>query len=133
MGWGVALSKERAKRRAEREAAGETGQVREQAEAVLAARPGEPVRRGAAKPQPKQPSKAAAVPWWRRLFRPRHGRRRFSRRTRAQRAMVVFTVVAVIGLIWILADDWGVRIGLSLVAVVATPALVTMALGRSHR
>jgi hypothetical protein len=47
--------------------------------------------------------------------------------------MVGFTVVAVLGLIWLLADDWGVRIGLSLVAVFATPALVTMALGRSHR
>jgi hypothetical protein len=47
--------------------------------------------------------------------------------------MVVFTVVAVLGLIWLLVDDWGVRIGLSLLAVIATPALVTMALGRSHR
>ncbi|MBA2416654.1 MAG: hypothetical protein H0V64_12365 [Geodermatophilaceae bacterium] len=45
----------------------------------------------------------------------------------------MFVVAAVLGLIWLLADDWGVRIGLSLVAVFATPAFVTMALGRSHR
>ncbi len=47
--------------------------------------------------------------------------------------MVVFTVLAVLALIWLLTDDLSVRIGLSLVAIVATPALVTMALGRSHR
>lgn len=126
------MSKERAKRRAEREAAGETGEVKERAEAVLAARPGEPVRRGQ-RPTPAHPRAAVAQPWWRRWWHPHHGRRRFSRRTRAQRAMVVFIVVAVLGLIWLLVDDWSVRIGLSLVAVFATPALVTMALGRSHR
>ncbi|MEJ7703994.1 MAG: hypothetical protein WKF47_10100 [Geodermatophilaceae bacterium] len=136
------MSKERAKRRAEREiaaAAGDAGQTREQAEAVLAARPGGPARREQrstptqSRPHSHPHHKGVAQPWWRRIFQPRHGRRRFSRRTRAQRAMVVFTVVAVLGLIWLLVDDWSVRIGLSLVAVVATPALVTMALGRSHR
>ena len=132
------MSKERAKRRAEREiaaAAGDAGQTREQAEAVLAARPGGPARREqrSTPTQSRPHHKGVAQPWWRRIFQPRHGRRRFSRRTRAQRAMVVFTVVAVLGLIWLLVDDWSVRIGLSLVAVVATPALVTMALGRSHR
>lgn len=130
------MSKERAKRRAEREAAMpavEGEKTRERAEAVLAARPGEKVR-GAQRSTPARPhAKAAALPWWKRIFQPRHGRRRFSRRTRSQRAMVVFTVVAVLALIWLLTDDLSVRIGLSLVAVVATPALVTMALGRSHR
>lgn len=128
------MSKERARRRAEREATAATSgaETREQAEAVLAARPGEPTRRPP-RAAPTRGHPRATQPWWRRLFEPRHGRRRFSRRTRAQRAMVVFTVVAVLGLIWLLVDDWGVRIGLSLLAVIATPALVTMALGRSHR
>lgn len=131
------MSKERAKRRAEREAAGAaggTGPARERAEATLAARPGEQARAvqrpAPARPRPKS---TAEQSWWQRLFRPRHHRRRFSRRTRSQRVTIVFVVAAVLGLIWLLADDWGVRIGLSLVAVFATPAFVTMALGRSHR
>ncbi|MDQ3465835.1 MAG: hypothetical protein M3500_14345, partial [Actinomycetota bacterium] len=101
---------------------------------TLAARPGEQARRvqrpAPARPHPKS---TAEQSWWKRLFRPRHHRRRFSRRTRSQRVTIVFVVAAVLGLIWLLADDWGVRIGLSLVAVFATPAFVTMALGRSHR
>ncbi|MGI8691667.1 MAG: hypothetical protein ACR2JK_02030 [Geodermatophilaceae bacterium] len=125
------MSKERAKRRAEREAADESG--RERAEAVLAARPGAPAPRAQKASPTRAHPKSAPQPWWRRLFQPRHGRRRFSRRTRSQRAMVVFTVLAVLALIWLLTDDLSVRIGLSLVAIVATPALVTMALGRSHR
>ena len=129
------MSKERAKRRAEREATGATaGSGRQQAESTLAARPGEPVRR-AQRPAPARPNSKSAPrqTWWQRMLHPRHHRRKFTRRTRSQRVTIVFVVAAVLGLIWLLADDWGVRIGLSLVAVFATPAFVTMALGRSHR
>lgn len=133
------MSKERAKRRAEREAGGttgESGQVTQRAEAPRAARPAPPAKRPATKrpapPKPRSKSRAPQ-PWWRRLVKPRHRQRRFTRRTRAQRVTIALIVIAVLGLIWFLADDWGVRIGLSLVAVFATPALVTMALGRSHR
>lgn len=59
--------------------------------------------------------------------------RRYSRRTRAQRATIILVTLAVLALVWFLADDWGVRIAVSLVAVVATPALATLVLGRSNR
>ncbi|CAN5687968.1 hypothetical protein BH18ACT7_BH18ACT7_12610 [soil metagenome] len=45
----------------------------------------------------------------------------------------MFAVVAVLALVWLVVDDWGVRIALSMLAFIATPALVTMVLGRSHR
>lgn len=113
------MSKDRARRRAEREAAAPD---RERAEAALAAPSGHPTARG----------RAARRPWWQRWW-PRSGRPRFSRRTRAQRATVIFAVLAVLVLVWLVTDDWGVRVALALLAVIATPALVTMVLGRSHR
>ena len=114
------MSKERARRRAERE-----DQARARAESLLAA------------PAPR-PAGASALDrllgrsgrrWW----RLRSGRRRYSRRTRAQRGTIAVIVLVVLGLVWLLVDGWGTRVGLSLLALLATPALVTMALGRSQR
>jgi len=121
------VSKERAKRRAEREEAGAS--TREQAESALAGHADAQKRAGG---PPARSKRAAQRSWWDRVVHP-HGRRRFSRQTRTQRATVIFAMVAVVALVWIVADDWGLRIALTLAALLATPAVVTMALGRSHR
>ncbi len=120
------MSKERARRRAERDAADASTETRDRAEATLAAGPSRHKTSPTARQRPANRS------WWERWRHP-HGRRRFSRRTRTQRATVVFAVVAVLALVWLVVDDWGVRIALSMLAFIATPALVTMVLGRSHR
>ena len=118
------MSKERARRRAEREAA--AAGTRERAEATLASDETRHKPSSTARQRPAQRS------LWDRWRHP-HGRRRFSRRTRAQRATVAFAVLAVLVLVWLVVDDWGIRIALSIVAILATPPLVTMVLGRSHR
>jgi Flp pilus assembly protein TadB len=59
--------------------------------------------------------------------------RRWSRRTRAQRATTVL-VLAGIGLVaYLLVDSWSGRIAVWLVALLAAPAVLTMVLGRSTR
>jgi len=59
--------------------------------------------------------------------------RRWSRRTRAQRATVVLALVGVALLTYLLVDSWSVRVAVVLAALIATPAVVTIALGRSTR
>jgi multisubunit Na+/H+ antiporter MnhG subunit len=59
--------------------------------------------------------------------------RRWSRRTRQQRATILLVLLAVGLFTYLLVDQWTVRIAVLLVALVATPALVTMALDRSTR
>ena len=59
--------------------------------------------------------------------------RRWSRRTRNQRATVVLLLLAVGVFTFLLVDSWSLRIPILLVALLATPALVTMALDRSTR
>ncbi len=114
------MSKERARRRAERESQG-----RARAESLLAAPAARPAGTGAL----GRLLGRSGRPWW----RLRSGRRRYSRRTRAQRGTIAVIVLVVLGLDWLFVDEWGARVGLSLLALLATPALVTMALGRSHR
>ena len=59
--------------------------------------------------------------------------RRWSRRTRGQRAATVL-VLAGVGLFgYLLVDSWSGRIAVWLVALLAAPAVLTMVLGRSTR
>lgn len=58
---------------------------------------------------------------------------RWSRRTRAQRAAVAVILLGVLIITWLVTPSWNIRIAMLLVAVIATPALVTMALDRSSR
>ena len=58
---------------------------------------------------------------------------RWSRRTRTQRAGTVLVLAAVLIVTYLLVDDWSVRIAVALVALLATPAIVTMFLDRSTR
>ena len=76
----------------------------------------------------RQDRRRAAV----RTVLPRRSRR-WTRRTRGQRATTVL-VLAGIGLFaFLLVDSWSVRIAVMLVALLATPAVVTMLLDRSTR
>jgi NhaP-type Na+/H+ or K+/H+ antiporter len=59
--------------------------------------------------------------------------RRWSRRTRQQRAAVVLVLFGIGLLTYLLVDSWSVRVAVLLGALLATPALVTMALDRSTR
>jgi hypothetical protein len=45
----------------------------------------------------------------------------------------VLLLLAVGVLTYLLVDDWGVRVAVALVALLATPALLTMTLDRSTR
>jgi hypothetical protein len=56
---------------------------------------------------------------------------RWSRRTRAQRAAVGGILLGIGLLSWLLTPSWDIRIAIWLTALLATPALVTMALDRS--
>jgi ferric-dicitrate binding protein FerR (iron transport regulator) len=58
---------------------------------------------------------------------------RFSRRTREQRAITVVLLLAVAVGAYVLLDSWAPRIGVLLLALIATPAIVTMILDRSSR
>jgi hypothetical protein len=112
------MSRERARRRAVR-----------QAEA--ARRAAEAAERTA-----RQVARRRRLARWRVAFRsalPWLPGQRFSRRTRTQRAAVVGILGAVLVLTWILTPSWNIRIAMLLVALVATPALVTLVLDRSTR
>jgi hypothetical protein len=60
-------------------------------------------------------------------------RRRWSRRTREQRAIIVVVLLAVAVAAYVLLDSWAPRVGVVLLALLATPAIVTMILDRSTR
>jgi hypothetical protein len=60
-------------------------------------------------------------------------RRRWSRRTREQRAITVVVLLAIAVAAYVLLDSWAPRIGVVLLALLATPAIVTMILDRSTR
>jgi Flp pilus assembly protein TadB len=111
------MSKERARRREEREAetARRVVEARARTDREIAAR-----RRRA--------RRSAAV----RSVLPR-GRRRWSRRTREQRAITVVALLAIAVAAYVLLDSWAPRVGVVLLALVATPAIVTMVLDRSTR
>ena len=110
------MSKERARRREAREAdsARRVAEARARTEREIEAR-----RRRA--------RRTAAL----RSLLPR--RRRWSRRTREQRAITVVVLLAVAVGAYVLLDSWAPRVGVVLLALLATPAIVTMILGRSTR
>jgi hypothetical protein len=100
------MSKERARRRAERLAA------LEKKKATEARR----VRR-----------RALA----RKLKPPRIGRSgRLYRRSRGQRVGIIVVPLAAVALIWLLVPDLALRVVLTVVIVIALPALVVVTLGR---
>ena len=110
------MSKERAQRREAREAdsARRVAEARARTEREIEAR-----RRRA--------RRTAAL----RSLLPR--RRRWSRRTREQRAITVVVLLAIAVGAYVLLDSWAPRIGVVLLALLATPAIVTMILDRSTR
>jgi hypothetical protein len=112
------MSKERARLRAERQAAAaqKAAQARVRA-AKLAARKQrrERVRRAS------------------RSFLPWTPGQRYTRRTRTQRGTVVAVLIAVLVLVWVNTTTWGPRIAALLVAILITPAAVTLFLDRSSR
>lgn len=112
------MSKERARRRAERQAAA----TRAQAEAARRDRARVELRR-------RRLARRAAV---RRLV-PRLPGRGYSRRTREQRVSMVMVIVSVGVLAWLLFDSWTLRVAVLVVTLMATPVLATAVLGRSHR
>ncbi len=110
------MSKERAQRREAREAdsARRVAEARARTEREIEAR-----RRRA--------RRTAAL----RSLLPR--RRRWSRRTREQRAITVVVLLAIAVGAYVLLDSWAPRVGVVLLALLATPAIVTMILDRSTR
>jgi len=110
------VSKERAQRREAREAdsARRVAEARARTEREIEAR-----RRRA--------RRTAAL----RSLLPR--RRRWSRRTREQRAITVVVLLAIAVGAYVLLDSWAPRVGVVLLALLATPAVVTMILDRSTR
>jgi hypothetical protein len=58
---------------------------------------------------------------------------RFSRRTRQQRAITVVLLLAIAVGAYVVLDSWAPRVGVILLALLATPAIVTMILDRSSR
>jgi Flp pilus assembly protein TadB len=57
----------------------------------------------------------------------------WSRRTREQRAITVVVLLAIAVAAYVLLDSWAPRVGVVLLALLATPAVVTMILDRSTR
>jgi Flp pilus assembly protein TadB len=110
------LSKERARRREARVAdtARRVAEARARTEREIAARR-------------RRERRTAAV----RSLLPR--RRRWSRRTREQRAIIAVVLLAVAVAAYVLLDSWAPRVGVVLLALLATPAIVTMILDRSTR
>lgn len=112
------MSKERARRREAREAMG------------APAGPRRPRRATSSRPRAESALARRRPHRWR---PPGFGSGRFTRRTRTQRATIGLILLAVVLMIWFVAEDWGVRVGLTLAALIAAPALITLALGRSNR
>ena len=99
------MSKERARRRAERLALLEKKKVAEK----------------------RRSRRRAAL----RKLKPRIGRSgRLYRRSRRQRVGIVVVPLAAAALIWLLVPDMALRVVLTVVIVIALPALVVVVLGR---
>lgn len=107
------MSKERAVRRAEREA--EAAAARAERQRVAARR--NKRRQVARRLRPKLP---------------RRGRvgKLYPRRTRAQRSAIVVLFALAVLVVWLTVDDLATRIALTIVLLIALPAIVVMALGR---
>ena len=112
------MSRERARRRAARQA--------------VAARRAEESRARAAKLAARRRRRG----WPRRVARsvlPFSPGQRYSRRTRTQRGVVLAVLLAVFVLVWANTSTWGPRIAALLAAILVTPAVVTLFLDRSTR
>jgi Flp pilus assembly protein TadB len=116
------MAKERARRRAEREAAAQARREATEAAAARRARRAERAER----------LRSALIPAALRRRRGRVGRWR-TRHSSAQRA-VVYSVAAVAAvLLWFLVESWPLRIALSVLALVAFPVVLTLVFGRTAR
>ena len=112
------MSRERARRRAEREAeaARRTAEAQSRAARLAARRRRrERLRRAVRSLLPFSPGQ------------------RYSRRTRGQRATVLAVLVAVLALVWVNTTTWGPRVAALLAAALITPAAVTLLLDRGSR
>ncbi|HEX5493165.1 MAG TPA: hypothetical protein VFX70_01145 [Mycobacteriales bacterium] len=58
---------------------------------------------------------------------------RWNRRTQAQRGVIVAVLLAALVVVWIGTGSWPLRIAFLLIAVIVTPAVVTLFLDRSSR
>jgi hypothetical protein len=104
------LAKERARRRALREAeAARTAAVRERAQARR--------RRRRALARRLTPTR-------------RRTGRMLPRRSKGERAGIVILTVFVLGLIWLVLDDLALRVALTILVVLGLPAIVVAVLGR---
>ena len=110
------MSKERARRRAVREAASR------QRAAAAAARTAKQVARRRRRVRIRAAVRTA-LPWL--------PGQRWSRRTRGQRYAVGGVLLGVGVFAWLITPSWDIRIAVWLTALLAAPALITMALDRS--
>jgi len=105
------MSKERARRRAEREAIALLERARRERKTQRRLR-----RRAVARRLvPKRPGRTGKL---------------FARRTRAQRATIAIGVILALILVWTLIDSLSTRLGLTAFVLVATPILVVLTLDR---
>jgi Flp pilus assembly protein TadB len=104
------VSKERARRRAEREAARAVAEAKR-------------LRR-----ERWRASRRAIV----RAVKPRQRRRAWllGRRSPGQRALIAGTAIALLGAVWYLVDSWPLRIAFSLLLVLVLPVLVIVTFDR---
>ncbi len=72
------------------------------------------------------------VPRVPRLFRRRRGVKVWTRRTRTQRAAVVAIGFATIVLTMLFIESWPIRLAVFALVAIGTPALSTLAMGRSR-
>jgi Flp pilus assembly protein TadB len=109
------MSKERARRRAERQLLAERRQAAQQAA------------------RDRQLARQRRGRLWRRIFRAgRRGRPAASARTRERRAIIASTLLVVLVLTYLMTRSIGMVIGVLLIAAVATPALVAVLTNRSR-
>jgi hypothetical protein len=110
------LSRERARRRAEREAEqARLAAVRAEREARLARRRARRDRLAALVPRPVRVARQGGL---------------IARRRRAQNAVVAVLFVLVQALAWTLLDGWAARAGVLVLSVLLVPVLVTVVFDR---
>ncbi|GAA1743502.1 hypothetical protein [Luedemannella helvata] len=115
------MSKERAQRRA----------VREAEEALRKAKRARQVARRAR----WRPMRRALAPrtLYRRIVPDRRTGRLLPRRNSGERLVITTMTVVALAAVWLLLDSWPVRIGLTVLAIVAVPVLVVVAFDRRTR
>jgi len=106
------MSKERARRRVERDAARAAAETKRVRRAARSARRRALLRRVT----PRVPDRRRA--WL------------LPRRSPGQRAFIVGLGVGLVGIVWYLVDSWPVRIGFTLLVLLMLPVLVVMTFDR---